>query len=120
VLAFDIETTKDPLKFPDSSWDMIMMISYMVDGWGFLITNWEVISEDIDDFEYTPTPEFEGWFTIFNEPDEASMLLKFFSHCWELNPFIYVSYNGDFFDWPFIQDRAKVHGLSLENEIGIT
>ena len=44
VLAFDIETTKDPLKFPDSSWDLIMMISYMVDGKGFLITNWEVIS----------------------------------------------------------------------------
>lgn len=32
VLAFDIETTKLPLKFPDSSIDQIMMISYMVDG----------------------------------------------------------------------------------------
>lgn len=32
VMAFDIETTKDPLKFPDSSHDQIMMISYMIDG----------------------------------------------------------------------------------------
>lgn len=32
VLAFDIETTKSPLKFPDSSVDSIMMISYMIDG----------------------------------------------------------------------------------------
>ena len=32
VLAFDIETTKLPLKFPDSSMDQIMMISYMIDG----------------------------------------------------------------------------------------
>ena len=32
VLAFDIETTKLPLKFPDSSVDSIMMISYMIDG----------------------------------------------------------------------------------------
>ena len=32
VLAFDIETTKSPLKFPDSSVDQIMMISYMIDG----------------------------------------------------------------------------------------
>lgn len=31
VLAFDIETTKLPLKFPDSSTDSIMMISYMID-----------------------------------------------------------------------------------------
>ena len=32
VLAFDIETTKLPLKFPDSATDQIMMISYMIDG----------------------------------------------------------------------------------------
>ena len=32
VLAFDIETTKLPLKFPDSSIDSIVMISYMIDG----------------------------------------------------------------------------------------
>ena len=32
VLAFDIETAKAPLKFPDASVDQIMMISYMIDG----------------------------------------------------------------------------------------
>ena len=32
VLAFDIETTKLPLKFPDPASDYIMMISYMIDG----------------------------------------------------------------------------------------
>ena len=32
VLAYDIETTKLPLKFPDSSTDSIMMVSYMIDG----------------------------------------------------------------------------------------
>lgn len=32
VLAYDIETTKLPLKFPDSNFDSIMMISYMIDG----------------------------------------------------------------------------------------
>nr|CAD7570292.1 unnamed protein product [Timema californicum] len=32
VLAFDIETTKLPLKFPDANSDQIMMISYMIDG----------------------------------------------------------------------------------------
>lgn len=60
VLAFDIETTKLPLKFPDSQTDQIMMISYMVDGQGYLITNREIISTDVQDFEYTPKPEFEG------------------------------------------------------------
>uniref|UniRef100_A0A671R5Y0 DNA polymerase epsilon catalytic subunit n=1 Tax=Sinocyclocheilus anshuiensis TaxID=1608454 RepID=A0A671R5Y0_9TELE len=32
VLAFDIETTKLPLKFPDAETDQIMMLSYMIDG----------------------------------------------------------------------------------------
>lgn len=31
-MAFDIETTKAPLKFPDQQQDQIMMISYMIDG----------------------------------------------------------------------------------------
>ncbi|KAK9939863.1 hypothetical protein M0R45_016545 [Rubus argutus] len=41
VCAFDIETTKLPLKFPDAEYDLIMMISYMVDGQGYLIINRE-------------------------------------------------------------------------------
>lgn len=42
ICAFDIETTKLPLKFPDAEYDQVMMISYMVDGQGFLIINREV------------------------------------------------------------------------------
>jgi DNA polymerase epsilon subunit 1 len=41
VCAFDIETTKLPLKFPDADYDSIMMISYMVDRQGYLIINRE-------------------------------------------------------------------------------
>jgi DNA polymerase elongation subunit (family B) len=32
VMAYDIETTKAPLKFPDQAHDQVMMISYMIDG----------------------------------------------------------------------------------------
>lgn len=42
ICAFDIETTKLPLKFPDSSYDAVMMISYMIDGQGYLVINREV------------------------------------------------------------------------------
>ena len=31
-MAYDIETTKLPLKFPDATTDQIMMISYMING----------------------------------------------------------------------------------------
>jgi DNA polymerase elongation subunit (family B) len=78
VLAFDIECTKLPLKFPDATMDQIMMISYMIDGQGFLITNRDIVSEDIHDFEYTPKPEYNGPFIIFNEPNERGVLERFF------------------------------------------
>uniref|UniRef100_A0AAR2IGI2 DNA polymerase epsilon catalytic subunit n=1 Tax=Pygocentrus nattereri TaxID=42514 RepID=A0AAR2IGI2_PYGNA len=118
VLAFDIETTKLPLKFPDAETDQIMMISYMIDGQGFLITNREIVSEDIEDFEFTPKPEYEGPFTVFNEPDEAALIQRWFEHIHETKPNIFVTYNGDFFDWPFVETRAAHHGLVMHQEIG--
>ncbi|ELU04510.1 hypothetical protein CAPTEDRAFT_97442, partial [Capitella teleta] len=118
VLAYDIETTKLPLKFPDAQIDQVMMISYMIDGQGYLICNREIISHDVEDFEYTPRPEFEGPFIVFNEENEAQLLQKFFEHILEVKPNIFVTYNGDFFDWPFVEARASVHGLDMLQEIG--
>ncbi|QIX00395.1 hypothetical protein AMS68_005912 [Peltaster fructicola] len=118
VLAFDIETTKLPLKFPDAAIDQIMMISYMIDGQGFLITNREIVSEDIQDFDYTPKPEFEGPFIIFNEANEEAVLERFFACIKEARPNIIVTYNGDFFDWPFVEARASIHGIDMYMEIG--
>lgn len=118
VLAFDIETTKLPLKFPDSVIDQIMMISYMIDGQGVLITNREIVSEDIADFDYTPKAEYEGPFMIFNEPNERAVLERFFSHIKEVRPNVIATYNGDFFDWPFVEARASVLGIDMYAEIG--
>lgn len=118
VLAFDIETTKAPLKFPDAAIDQVMMISYMIDGQGFLITNREIISEDIGDFDYTPKPEYPGPFMIFNEPDEKAVLERFFLHIKEARPTVIATYNGDFFDWPFVEARASVNGIDMYQEIG--
>ncbi|EQK98651.1 DNA polymerase epsilon [Ophiocordyceps sinensis CO18] len=118
VLAFDIETSKPPLKFPDAAVDQIMMISYMIDGQGFLITNREIISEDIGDFDYTPKPEYPGPFMIFNEPNEKAMIERFFLHIKEARPTVIATYNGDFFDWPFVEARASINGIDMYQEIG--
>ncbi|EPS44616.1 hypothetical protein H072_1405 [Dactylellina haptotyla CBS 200.50] len=118
ILAFDIETTKLPLKFPDALIDQIMMISYMIDGQGFLITNREIVSEDIEDFEYTPKAEYEGEFMIFNEPNERGVLERFFDHIKESKPTVIVTYNGDFFDWPFVEARASALGIDMYHEVG--
>ncbi|KAF5297091.1 hypothetical protein FQA39_LY02671 [Lamprigera yunnana] len=120
VLAFDIETTKLPLKFPDANTDQIMMISYMIDGQGYLITNREILSQDIDDFEYTPKPELEGKFTVFNETNECALIQKFFDHIMDVRPHVVVTYNGDFFDWPFVESRAAIYELDMKQEIGFS
>ena len=31
----------------------------------------------------------------------------------EVKPGIYVTYNGDFFDWPFLEARALHHGMKM-------
>lgn len=87
---------------------------------GYLITNREIISEDVEDFEYTPKPEFEGFFTIFNEPNEEALINRFFQHIIDIKPHIFVTYNGDFFDWPFVETRATKYGLNMFQEIGFS
>lgn len=118
VLAYDIETTKLPLKFPDASIDQIMMISYMIDGQGFLITNREIVSKDIADFDYTPKPEYDGPFLVFNEFNERAVIERFLTHIKEARPTVIATYNGDFFDWPFVEARASILGIDLYREIG--
>ncbi|KAK2968075.1 hypothetical protein RJ640_000490, partial [Escallonia rubra] len=118
VCAFDIETTKLPLKFPDAEYDNVMMISYMVDGRGYLIINRECVGEDIEDLEYTPKPEFEGCFKVTNVNNEVELLRQWFTHMQEVKPGIYVTYNGDFFDWPFLERRAAQHGFRMNDELG--
>lgn len=118
-MAFDIECTKAPLKFPDANVDSIFMISYMVNGKGYLILSRHLVSQDVDDFEYTPKPCYQGPFTIFNETTEEDLLKRFFAEFKKHAPQIVVTYNGDFFDWPFVEQRAAVYGLSLM-ELGIS
>ncbi|TGZ66839.1 hypothetical protein CRM22_005120 [Opisthorchis felineus] len=120
VLAFDIETTKLPLKFPDADIDQIMMISYMLDGAGFLLCNREILSEDVENFEFTPRPEFPGHFTVHNLASELDCIRFFFEHIQRVRPNVFVTYNGDMFDWPFIESRAAHYGLSMSEEIAFS
>ncbi|KAF0685422.1 Aste57867_22688 [Aphanomyces stellatus] len=120
VLAFDIECTKAPLKFPDATVDQIYMISYMVDRQGYLICNREFVSQDVDDFEYTPKGDYPGPFECINCPNEFALIRHFLDHVKDINPHIFVTYNGDFFDWPFLETRAQHYGIDLAKEIGIS
>jgi DNA polymerase epsilon subunit 1 len=141
ILAFDIECEKSPLKFPNAENDKIFMISYMVANQGYLIINREIVSKDVDDFEYTPKPNFPGkvfhlfvvsfffvsflrWslgpFKVFNVENEEKVLRKFIEHIQEIKPHIVVTYNGDFFDFPYVEKRcSKYSSLGLYTSLGL-
>lgn len=36
----------------------------------------------------------------------------------QVKPGIFVTYNGDYFDFPFIEARATFHGMDMADEIG--
>ena len=120
ILAYDIETSKAPLKFPNAEIDPIMMISLMVDGQGLLIVNREIVSEDIQPFDYTPKSEYPGPFDVVNCPSEEATIRAFIECVRRSRPIIIVTYNGDFFDWPYVDKRARKYGISLEEQMGIT
>lgn len=46
----------------------------------------------------------------------ASML--HIPHTVQVKPGVYVTYNGDFFDWPFIETRASKNGMDMKQEVG--
>ncbi|KAI9075110.1 hypothetical protein K1719_042922 [Acacia pycnantha] len=46
---------------------------------------------------------------------QVELLRLWFSHMQEVKPSIYVIYNGDFFDWPFVERRAAHHGLKMRD-----
>ncbi|KAL6744003.1 hypothetical protein Aduo_016982 [Ancylostoma duodenale] len=138
VLVFDIERTKLPLKFPDSSTDEVMMISYMIDGKGFLIINRDIVSADVESFEYTPKEEYKGKFFIFNKPDTAKikkctlntsfhnticqMLSSPITETSSIGLSVYFVQVSPFaiFDRsrPFVETRARIRGINMEEEIG--
>jgi hypothetical protein len=58
--------------------------TYVWSNQGYLIINREIVSEDIENFEYTPKPEYKGPFIVFNVPDEEASIRKFFTHIQEV------------------------------------
>ena len=65
----------------------------MIDKQGFLILNREVVSEDSEDFEYTPKPEYPGLFHVFNEKNEVFICCVMYIE--KINIFVHTISNKD-------------------------
>lgn len=45
---------------------------------------------------------------------EADMIREFVEYLDEVDPDVVTTYNGDDFDWPYLRDRAELHGVTLD------
>lgn len=119
IFAYDIETYKLPLKFPNPDNDPIIMISIRTESNGYLIINREYVSQDIKSFSYAPKPELKTEFIVYNEKNEEMLLTKFIELFQMHKPHVITTFNGEFFDFPFIEKRLKIHNYSLTQLTGI-
>lgn len=117
IFAFDIETTKPPLKFPNAAFDKIMMVSIMTEDFGELIVNRQIVSENIEEFEYNAKDEMRCMFRVSNEATEEALLVRFLEVILEHRPHVITTYNGSSFDWPFICKRLSSYGMDLYTAI---
>ena len=47
------------------------------------------------------------------------MLEEFFRKIVTLSPHILVTFNGDFFDFPFVEKRGEILGVNMEEKTGL-
>ncbi|RZN50418.1 DNA polymerase [archaeon] len=92
-MSLDIETYSVNKSMPDAATDPIIMISAAT-GEESHVFCWKAC-KGVDHFD-----------------DEASMLEGFFAFLDRLSPEVFVTYNGDNFDLPYIKKRCEVNGIS--------
>lgn len=119
IFAFDIETCKQPLKFPKAEHDKVMMISIKTESFGALIINREIVSEQIESFRYVPNEEMATDFVVYNEETEKELLIKFVEIIQSHMPHLTTTFNGAYFDYDFIRIRMEKHGMSFSDLTGI-
>lgn len=55
---------------------------------------------------------------FFFPTTKPAVIRRWFEHIRDSKPTVIATYNGDSFDFPFVDARAKVHGISMYEEIG--
>ncbi len=96
ILSFDIEA-RNPKGMPRPEKDEIIMISF-ASNFGFQ----KILSTKESSFDFVETLK-----------NEEEMIKRFIEIINSQNPDLIVGYNSDNFDFPYIKERAKKHGISL-------
>ena len=94
---------------------MAELMAYVIHGHGWLAKLLTGLQKPADNLMASWCA---GPFTVYNEVNEAATLRRWFEHMRAVQPGVYVTYNGDFFDWPFLETRAAKCSLDMHALIG--
>ena len=100
ILSFDLEV-RNPHGMPDSAEDEIIMIGVASNFGINQVISTKTNSDDRDDF-------------VNQVESEKEMIQTFIDIIKNNNIDIIVGYNSDNFDFPYLIDRAKIHGIDLD------
>ena len=99
-----------------------MMISMMYQGEAVLIVNNGICLNKVQQFDYKPEgkPEYNCHVQIINSESEKATLQAFVDIIQAYKPTVITSFNGDKFDYPFLEARCAFNGMQFDKEMGVT
>lgn len=120
IIGIDIETNTKPPHKPDPQRDSIYLISICCGESGYLIQNMDILKDKIKPITYKAGSHLTSQFRVIYSNNENDLIADFL---WVLlnfkksnrNADIIATYNGDKFDFWFLNERAKRYGINLRD-----
>lgn len=118
--SIDIEVDINPLGigFNSSQTEAILQIAVYVscNGKSRGFVHMQGSYEPRENFEVRPDPSVEAPPVYYCYASETELLIGFFAHMRRIDPDDILTYNGDNFDWPFINVRAELCNLTSKQK----
>lgn len=118
-MVFDLEVSKKPHCFPIVDEDPIMSIAMMTNHKGIIFVNSEFfgdIYENSFTYKNSKFMQYDRKFEIKECSDEGYLLKNFINELTIEQPEMWITYNGELFDFPYILKRCEI--LKLEFNFG--
>lgn len=114
--TIDIETSSKDFCLSNPKLDEIMSIAILFNNEkGYILFNKKFYgsTDGTEKIIYNGKNKLNGTpFKLFEMNDEKNLLNTFFLIIKALNPNVIITYNGDFFDLPYIIERADIYNLN--------
>jgi DNA polymerase epsilon subunit 1 len=118
--GWDIETLTRPPQKPTPKKHPIYLISICLGDVGYIIQNTTIISDTFESYKLNAGKHLETRFNVIRAKDEKDLIEKFLwiflnAKIDDRHPDTIADYNGDDFDFWFLDKRAKLYDIHLSD-----